>query len=168
MLNATQILAMQDVRRWHTRKVQKEQSVAEHSHGVALLALQLAPQDLPAQWQFEILHVGLTHDAHETVFGDTPYPAKKTLLLEMGMNVDRECRKAFWGKPENDPWETCAPLVRELVDLADILEAALCAKHNLPELAGVIHCQAVKAVRDSKLDGPVIHRALEMLGEVEA
>jgi 5'-deoxynucleotidase YfbR-like HD superfamily hydrolase len=166
MLNVQQILSLNDVRRWHTRRVQRDQSVAEHSATVALLALHLAPAGIPSEWKFSILHVALTHDAHEAVYGDMPYPAKRA-MTERGMDVDGECRRAFWGDPSRDPWETCSPLVRQLVELADILEAALYAKKYLPELAPVIHSQAVKAIRESMAETGITFRALQALGEVQ-
>lgn len=165
MVSVPQILSMQDVRRWHTQKVMRDQSVAEHSATVALLALHLAPIGLPAEWKFQILHLALLHDAHESVYGDMPYPAKRA-MQDRGMDVDTECRKAFWEHGE-DPHEAAPPMVAQLVDLADIIEAALYAKRYLPERAEVIRTQAIKAIRDAKADGPITFRALAALGEVE-
>lgn len=166
MLKADQILAMQDVRRWHTRCVRRDQTVAEHSQAVALLALSLAPLDIPDSYRFEILYVGLTHDAHETEFGDIPYPAKQT-MRELGMDVDAECRRLYWERvKEKDPWGWCAPMVRELVDLADILEAAKWSRRHAPEIALEIHTQALRAIRGVTFSHWVTSRALEALGEV--
>jgi 5'-deoxynucleotidase YfbR-like HD superfamily hydrolase len=166
MLKADQILAMQDVRRWHTRCVRRDQTVAEHSHAVALLALSLAPLDIPDSYRFQILLAGLTHDAHETQFGDTPYPAKRE-LAELGIDIDGVCRRAFWeASGTRDPWTWCSRMVCELVDLADIIEAALWAEKHAPDLARTVRAQALEAIRRVTFSPYVTTRALEILGEV--
>ena len=43
-----QIIALQRVIRWHTQGTTRQQSVAEHSAGVAQLALYLAPDSTSA------------------------------------------------------------------------------------------------------------------------
>lgn len=59
------------VRRWHTNPG-LEQSVAEHSWGVAVLLL-LENPDVSK----DLLIAALLHDAHEVSFGDIPSPAKQ-------------------------------------------------------------------------------------------
>jgi len=82
------------------------------------------------------------------------------------MGVDAASRKEFWTKGL-DPYENAPPMVCLLVDLADIIEAALWSKRFFPEMADEIHRKAVQAVRDSKADGPITYRALAALGEVD-
>lgn len=163
-LTPSQIQAMADTRRWHTRRVVREQSVAEHCHQVALLALHLAGQYLSDRDRADLLLLALTHDAHEPEFGDIPYPAKRAMEAR-GMDVDGACRRAFWGL--EDPVLRANPHVQRLVDAADVLEAALYARRWCPgDVASAVRTQALEHVREH-LGGEPRARALAALGEVE-
>ena len=63
-----------EVRRYHTVATVHEETVGHHSHGVALLCLQLDPQA-----SRELLYAALVHDLAEQHVGDVPSPAKRTL-----------------------------------------------------------------------------------------
>ena len=71
------------VTRYHTHRVLRPQSVGEHSHGVALIALELWREtfwrktyasELPPAW---LLLAALEHDLAEGQVGDMPSPAKR-------------------------------------------------------------------------------------------
>lgn len=59
------------VKRWHTKVTIKDQDVAAHSWGVALIILKIAPRD------HELLRAALLHDMAEVESGDIPYPFKR-------------------------------------------------------------------------------------------
>ena len=63
-----------EVQRYHTVTTLKTETVGHHSHGVALLCLQLNPQT-----SRELLYAALVHDLAEQHVGDVPSPAKRTL-----------------------------------------------------------------------------------------
>jgi hypothetical protein len=130
-----ELLAAGAVRRWHTQAVRHEQTVAAHSWGVALIALRLAGAEAPAEGRAQLLLLGLLHDAHEGTFGDTPYRAK-ALLRSQGIDLDGRCAEAFWGPGGLDG--AFAPWVRNLVAVADQLEAVAFASQNAPELAPLV------------------------------
>lgn len=75
---------------WLLRGVRPCESVAEHSHGVALVAMMLV-DELRAAGQAcdgeSVLRMALVHDAAEAFTGDIPMPSKspalRTKLLEM-------------------------------------------------------------------------------------
>lgn len=161
-LSPQQIIALQHISRWHTRSTGRQQSVAEHSHQVALLALYLAPESTSVEDRLQLLQLALLHDAHEADFGDTPYPAKRALSV-IGIDIDGVCRKEFWGG--NDPHDQVLPHVRLLVDVADILEAALYAQQHLPAIAKQVEHQAVQAA--SRLGNEGFVKVWRALYEVE-
>lgn len=72
-----------DVKRWHTHNVLKEQNLANHSWGVALILMEIANGD------HELLQAALVHDLHESESGDIPYPAKRRYPL-IGGAVDAQ------------------------------------------------------------------------------
>ena len=138
-----ELLAAGAVRRWHTQAVRHEQTVAAHSWGVALIALRLAGAEAPAEGRAQLLLLGLLHDAHEGTFGDTPYRAK-ALLRSQGIDLDGRCAEAFWGPGGLDG--AFAPWVRNLVAVADQLEAVAFASQNAPELAPLVAQEAYRCL----------------------
>jgi 5'-deoxynucleotidase YfbR-like HD superfamily hydrolase len=160
MLTVMQIRALAEVRRWHTRTPRREQTVADHSEQVGRLALHLADHNLTPMEEIQVQTLSALHDAHETVFGDMPYPAK-CLLESMGIDFDAICRKAFWGGM--DPYDEVSVGVRNLVDVADVLEAALFAQRYLPEIADEVADQAIESAR-ARLDNAGVARVLMALG----
>jgi len=59
------------VLRWHTWPTIKEQNLAAHSWGVAMICAQLAPGEA------DLITAALVHDLHEVEAGDVPYPFKQ-------------------------------------------------------------------------------------------
>lgn len=68
--NLKRIMRSGQVRRWHTEPG-LNQTVGEHSWGVAAIVLLLKP-DASA----ELLKAAITHDWHESTFADIPSPTK--------------------------------------------------------------------------------------------
>ena len=160
-LNPEMITAMGDTRRWHTRPARRDQTVAEHAHHVALLALWMDPDLTPAE-ALQVLLWGLLHDAHEPEYGDLPYPAKVAMRSE-GVDMDATCQDLFWGQDRN-PARFLDGRLLDLVDVADVLEAALFARRHLPLIASVVKRQAEAQIR-LRLSGRLIPytRAMQAL-----
>lgn len=80
------------VRRYHTRRVIIDQTVAAHSHGVATLAYILDPLCSP-----ELLAAALHHDLAEYHTGDTPATAKwdSAELTKILRTLERDYEKKF-------------------------------------------------------------------------
>lgn len=58
-------------KRWHTHDTIKQQSVAEHSWGVALICSELMPDSI------NLMKAALYHDLAESKYGDIPYTSKR-------------------------------------------------------------------------------------------
>lgn len=69
------------VRRFHVVPTIKEDSVAQHSFGVAWMCYLLWHEDTEGQIPAELLLAALSHDLAEQYTGDVPAPAKRTLGL---------------------------------------------------------------------------------------
>lgn len=165
-LSPQQIQNMGSTRRWHTRRVGQEQNLLEHSAAVALLALHLAGSSLDPLQEADLLRLALIHDAHEAVFGDIPRPAKEQLARE-GLDLDARCRREFHGL---DPYLEVDDAVLDLVEVADLLEAALWAQRHAPDIADLVSDQAADEAQ-RRLTGAQLLRAMQALGiwaEVEA
>ena len=59
------------VKRWHTITNAKEQTVAAHSWGVAVIIMDLWPDS-----RADLFHAALLHDVPEQLIGDVPAPTK--------------------------------------------------------------------------------------------
>lgn len=59
------------VKRWHTVTTIQQQTVAEHSWGVAMICRKLWPED------YKLLEAALCHDLGEGFTGDVPWPVKQ-------------------------------------------------------------------------------------------
>jgi len=106
------------VKRWGVVRTIQEQSVAEHSFRVALIAEKIARQwfnATPAQ-AFFVLHHALRHDELEAVSGDFP-----SIIKDL---VDEDAVKARYADQFEDDVEV-TPMVRNVVKLADKMEAML-------------------------------------------
>jgi len=74
------------VRRYHTNPVIKDQDLAAHSWGVAMIIREIMPGNL------HLIEAALTHDLAESVTGDIPYTGKKKYpkLKQTSIEAERE------------------------------------------------------------------------------
>lgn len=74
------------VRRYHTQNLLKDQDLAAHSWGVALVIREIMPGNL------HLVEAALTHDLAESVTGDIPYTGKKKYpkLKQTSLEAERE------------------------------------------------------------------------------
>ena len=104
------------VRRWHTTNY-LQQSVAEHSWGVALIIMQNHPNP-----SANLLKAALLHDLHEVRFGDMPAPVKRkhpSLAIiegEVQKEFFADCSIEYPALTEEEQW---------WLDLADKIESLL-------------------------------------------
>ena len=145
------------VKRWHTCLTIKEQDLAAHQWGVAMVIREIAPGHL------HMLEYALTHDLGESVSGDTPYlgkskyPAIKDAidLAEFEFAMERKLPM----------FETFNTLEKQILRWADMFEAYLFA---LREVAmGNQHMQSVvdNALRALSRIGHPNERAIQLLKE---
>jgi 5'-deoxynucleotidase YfbR-like HD superfamily hydrolase len=132
------------VRRYHTTDVQ-EQSLAQHSWGVAMIVARITPPDNPRL--AVLLKYALTHDLHEYVSGDSPATAKwkSKELEEYHRREEEEFNRHH-----------------KLVDLSDLQpeEAAIVKWADMLEL--VLWCQK-EMVKGNKFANPIYERGRRWL-----
>jgi hypothetical protein len=110
-------LRAQHVMRWHIVNMGgRNQTLADHTFGVMVIALELARRSghVFSSWdsfQGRLLEACLFHDIHEVVEGDIPTPTKR-----------------HYNIPESEP--DCPPLVNAIVSVADKLEALFTLHDN--------------------------------------
>lgn len=86
-----------ETRRYHTWPVLRQQTVAEHSHHVAMLVSVLVPTSWTAAERYWLIMAALTHDLAEWKLGDLPAPAKRSLP-----NYPDATFRETWGALEMD------------------------------------------------------------------
>ena len=129
-LTLKDIAAHGHVRRWHTARVRRDQTLGEHVGLVAMIALHLGIKVGLKQSSLGcLLAAALLHDAPETEFGDIPSPGKRAINEAFAVNLDAECERSFFAKRGiNAPstfWHEEFDLSTEILRHADLLEAWL-------------------------------------------
>lgn len=122
-------LATGTVTRWHTFRTEREQSIAEHSARVTMIAVSLGhalgPSRFLAQDELEVRRLSEWHDIHEVEFGDMPHPVKSWLLEFESLDFDRAADAAFAARLGlASPMLEARHLSLALVAVADRLEGA--------------------------------------------
>jgi 5'-deoxynucleotidase len=112
------LMRLSHVRRWHIVQVDREQSVAEHSARVQLLAVELATASgMDPVQVFKTMRWALWHDVPEIVIGDLPTPTKKAVNCE---ELERAASSTY-----REILTLTPPDVQMIVKIADLIEAAL-------------------------------------------
>lgn len=75
-------LLLQQVKRYPICHVNREQSVAEHSYNVLLIARYLVEDEADTDLKEEVMHYAIDHDMDEITTGDIPSPFKRHLRQE--------------------------------------------------------------------------------------
>ena len=108
-------------KRWHTHDMLKEQNLADHQWGVALIVMTIMPG------RYNLLKAALTHDLGEAVTGDVPYTGKKMYPEIKRLTEQAEYEFAVrYGTATSLTAEDAAILA-----WADMLEAYLHAKREV-------------------------------------
>ena len=106
------------VRRWHIVQVDREQSVAEHTCRVQLLAQEIAERaGLDPVAMYKTIRWALWHDMPEVVLGDLPTPTKRCGAFD---TAERATSSTYRSILDLTP-----PQVLWIVKAADLLEAAV-------------------------------------------
>lgn len=134
-LSTYEQLRMCHVRRWHIVQVKREQTVAEHSYAVAVIAGSLAasmkwPGLLHDGHRLRLLQWSLAHDMMEVKTGDTPTPFKRALEAAGGEGIvekaeehmDRDATSAYRLVKGTE--------IEMIVKLADQIEAIFFLQDN--------------------------------------
>lgn len=105
------------VRRYHTHLVLKDQDLAAHSWGVAMIIREIMPGNLL------LIEAALTHDLGESITGDIPYTGKKKYpkLREASLEAEREFEMV------NGTLAQLTPIETRCLAWADMLECYLFA-----------------------------------------
>ena len=112
-------LRAQDIKRWHMVELSRQQSLAEHTYNVMIIAMAIAEAKNFGHKMGEIARVALMHDMAEVFIGDLPTPAKKVYSI-WGMSAfERSC--TYMGATPTSETK----MVNEIVKQADIIEACL-------------------------------------------
>lgn len=146
------ILALSHVPRWGIVRHSRQQSVAEHTFRMTMIAREIVVRCLPSDYLVswpEFLWTCLTHDADESVTGDVPTPAKIALGLpggNLGL-VDVPDIDNRHGEPT-----TVAEKI--IIDLADEVEAYVFLRHegrgpHATEIGDRAHARIMKKIDDA-------------------
>jgi 5'-deoxynucleotidase YfbR-like HD superfamily hydrolase len=101
------------VKRFHIMRSHRNQTVGEHSHGVAVLVMQVDPE-----CSATLLKAALTHDFHERSTGDMPSTTKweyPELAAAMAVAEDR------WNSRHDFNW-SLTPAEERILQFCDYLE----------------------------------------------
>lgn len=145
------------VRRWHTNLCLKDQDLAQHQWGVAMICMELRPGNLP------LIEAALTHDLGESITGDTPYLGKtKYDTLRVAANI---AEREFNQEHELTHSSLLSPENQHCLRWADMFEAYLFALREVS-----LGNQRMQAVVDNALRalvkiGHPNERAVQLLKE---
>lgn len=144
------------VKRWHTWPTIKEQDVAAHSWGVAMVVARIDPGN------DAVIKAALTHDLHEVESGDIPYPAKKRYPA-IGKSVDEQ-EKSFNEQHDIDVlWNTHD---KRVLKWADMFELLLFAKREL-EMGNLKMSKTMDVAKDALRElGFPTREAMELYKEI--
>jgi len=118
MLTLKQILRASHVRRWNIVATSRDQSVAEHSFNVCMIARALCKR--LNMDDDKIIKAALEHDLDEVVFGDIPSPMKAKLMKD-GIDVN---------KYVGNEMRELDMLQQKVLKTADLLDAYLFLKDH--------------------------------------
>lgn len=115
MKNFLKLYEAGSVKRWHTWPTLKDQDLAAHSWGVAMILHQIDP------YNPSLMVYALTHDLHEVDGGDIPYNAKKRFPAL----CDASLKQAQEFGDEHELWVPVTPEELHKLKWADMFELLL-------------------------------------------
>lgn len=120
MIGLADKLRALDVVRWNMVPTQRQQSLAEHTFMVAMIAEQIANECGIGAGM--VIHMALYHDLEEVMTGDIPSPTKRK-LKEAGINFGATGmfnQLGYWSEgalPRDHAIVKCADLIADIVFL---------------------------------------------------
>lgn len=141
-LTARDVYRTSDVKRWGIVRTSREQTVAEHSYHVAMIACRIC--NLVGEDPNRVLWTALTHDLPEVMTGDIATPLKDLLGEEVNTRLkDLENKMTLYGVKMAPQDETIAQIVK----LADLIEAAaFISEYGCGEYADTVRKKLVARV----------------------
>lgn len=121
-------LRANDVKRWNMVNTTRQQTVAEHSFNVALIALDLTElieehiHDFEALPE-EVIYFALHHDLLEVHTGDIPTPTKNAIMHMCDRGMYNDWEKSLDPDIHADLNVFCGATVRRIIKCADVIEA---------------------------------------------
>lgn len=123
-----------EVTRWHMVRVRREQSIAEHSFLVAMIAMRACELMKINDSLFigYLIQKAMFHDLPEVYIGDIPTPVKRTLI---GPHANKEIdwfESSVWfaGYSVTANHNMFADKVNDIIKLADTVEAIVFLDHH--------------------------------------
>lgn len=175
-----QVMRLSSIKRWGIMEMSKDQSVAEHSYNVAMIANMLLTAmfaregdghhgtDMDAFMRCEeelfawtLLEYALSHDLPELATGDIPTPLKKEIGASLSKWEDKEFPNL---KTYKSGIASSMPSVLLLCKIADLIDAVqFGAKHCVDDRKEEVLCEMrsriIQTIRDH--DGGIgVERAL--------
>jgi 5'-deoxynucleotidase YfbR-like HD superfamily hydrolase len=147
-----------DVHRWQIVKTQRQQSVAEHSFQVALIASRLCDLlEMSEEIRCRVVWYSLIHDLPEVLTGDLSTPLKR-MLGDEAMNKLKAFEDTITvaGRPIALGQGKTPEVIRLVVKVADLIEAVAFLDQNattdhgrniIHRILGVIAAQDMPAVQ---------------------
>lgn len=167
-MNIQDIMRLSHVKRWHIVHTTREQSVAEHTFNVTMIAREIATRMDWTDLIPEVTTMALHHDTHEAILGDIPTPTKRRLAgMGVGAQVDKLQRECDHITPED---ADVGELAEIIVGIADIIEAMwFLNNHAMGRHADVVS-EKIRAIFAAKMDEllpvglrPVVHGVINDL-----
>ncbi len=121
-------LRAQYVKRWSTVHLTHQQSLAEHSFNVTMIALEISLMvfgEYDEIFSDKVMRHALFHDLDEIVTGDIPTPTKQRLIAHAPGIKD-----LLDTAPPPKATEHSKDAIRQIVKLADIIESAFHVKQH--------------------------------------
>src|SRR5512136_91473 len=116
-MDVKKVRALQYVRRFNFERCNRYQSVAEHAHFVALLAMEASSRLWwPAERQATVLAAATLHDLEEAVTGDLPFLVKRALPVGEVLRLEARAMEELGARAPHDLE------LDDLLNLCDILE----------------------------------------------
>lgn len=121
-LSVLERLRLSHVSRWHIVRVTHQQSVAEHTYRVWVIADHICKElELLPSIREYICHAALLHDLPEVILGDLPTPTKKlfnnSVVESIENSVDYEVAEAIASL------KTTFPMGLKILKIADLAES---------------------------------------------
>ncbi|MAZ66365.1 MAG: metal-dependent phosphohydrolase [Kangiellaceae bacterium] len=136
MLTLRDIIRSGHLTRWHSVRVQREQTLAEHHFMVTMIARAIARKVLKqhycTEWQLLLVDYTLNHDLAEVLTGDIPSNTKRRLeaMEPQAAEKLRELEESCWPVMKKLEAKLQGTPLKAIVKLADLADAIIYLKQE--------------------------------------
>lgn len=154
MLTLTEQLRAGHVKRWQIVQTSREQTLAEHTFHVCVLAGELAiqakwPGLLDPKQQLELLRWAMYHDLIEVKTGDLASPFKECLREAGGETIIENAERIADKEYYEHHMRVRGTPIEAIVKIADMIEAAYFLQDNgVGTQAQQVLCNIERSIRD--------------------